>query len=320
MKNAFYGTTVLCLAALLLISCTKEITADLKDESGNPVLNCFFHPDSVISLYLTRSKPVLSGGTPAPVDSTSSFLAGYDSIPGATVRVYDNEVPYTLTYDASENTYRSTWKPQQGHTYRVACLFPGEEKEVSTESQTVLLPKELADFSVDSSGSNGNLFLTARFSIQDEAASEDYYHVILTHRCYVNGEPVNISPTHVDDDEGDPTGASGGAGGFSNVTFKEIYPYFGISFSDAGANGQSIHFKLPLYAVEIPCDGGENRLHAEVRRTSKAYYDYINTVTDYGNYSGGGNPFGTPIQIYNNINNGIGIWATYTATEHSIPL
>ena len=320
MKRIIYISTMLCLAALLAASCTKEITADLKDESGNPVLNGFFHPDSVISIYLTRSKPVLSGAAPMPIDSNSSFLPGYDSIPDATVLVYDNEVPHTLSYDAAENAYRSTWKPLEGHIYRVACLFPGEEKEVSTESQTVLAPKGLSEFSADSTESNGNLLLMARFSIQDEAASEDYYHVILTHRCYMNGELIHVSPAHVDDDEGDPTGASGGAGAFANVAYKEIYPYFGVSFSDAGANGQAIRFKLPLFVAEFPCDGGEARLHAEVRKTSKAYYEYINSVTDYGNYSGGGNPFGTPVQIYNNINNGIGIWATYTVTEHSIPL
>lgn len=312
MKKVAYFPFVFVLAVMAASSCTKEITAELKDESGNPVVNCFLSPDSFLRVELTKSNPILTGsGTP------SWITQDFDSVPGATVLVYDNDVPHTLVYDASQDAYLSNWVPQQGHTYRTVCQFPGVDKEVSSEPQTVLAPKNLNGLSIDSATINGSQHLLLEFSLNDDAGTEDYYHIILTHQCYMGGELVASVPVQIDNDLEDPTGASG-PGLFSNATYQEIYPYMGLAFSDKDVDGQNIQFRLPLIALELGCDGGEKKLHAQVRKCSKAYYEYVTSVTEYFSYANGSSPFSTPVQIYNNINNGIGIWATYSATEASI--
>lgn len=311
MKRILYITIAAC-TVLILGSCTKEITADLENKSGNPVLNGFLRPDTFVRVELTRSNPVLTGnGTPA-------WLAqDFDSIPDATVLVYDNGMAHTLVYDASQDAYVGDFVPQEGHTYRTVCQFPGVDKEVSSEPQTVGSAKSLATFSLDSAMINGAQHFLLEFSLNDDPTTDDYYHILLTHQCYMGGELVASVPVQIDNDLQDPTGASG-TGLFSNVAYSEVYAYSGILFNDKDADGKTIQFRLPLLAIEFGCDGGERKLHAEVRKCSKAYYEYMTSITDYFNYSSGGSPFSTPVQIYNNINNGIGIWATYTATEASI--
>lgn len=304
MKRPIYILfAVVIFLSVALSGCIKEITADLDDLSGNPVLNAFIHPDTFVSVRLTKSKPVLGPGSEA----------SYEQITGAQISVLENGTPRPLQYDPAQNRYVSDWLPQAGSTYSLKGQVPGFDKEVQSAGQTLPQPVGFSTFEIDTStDANGELRMRLKYSI-DDAPGEDFYHVTMWFRCRENGMVVYESEIVMDKDD-DPIG--NGANLYANVSFLEPEPYSGFIFSDQGRDGQTITFDFAVADYVLTCDSGDSELYVELRRTSKAYYDYVLSVDN--NAQNG--PFSTPAQIYTNITNGIGIWAGYAATKQTIPL
>lgn len=307
MKIIIYNMCLFLCGMLLFSSCTKEITADVKDLSGNPVINCFFRPDTNVSVQLTKSRPVLGNGTLNP----------YINIDNAIVNVYENGVAMPLSFDATAQRYVSSWVPHDGNSYSIKAVIPGVDKEISSTAQTVLAPMGLSTFSTDTNTVNGKLYMTAKFSIADQPG-EDFYHVIIKFRCKTNGVIVFESPLYIDYNLTDPTGNSG-TSSLANVNFREVNPYGGFVFSDKGMDGKQLTFALPSSVENLQCnENSDKELYVEVRKSSRAYYEYVLSVSEFIQNSG--NPFGTPTQVYNNIENGRGVWATYSKTNFTSPL
>ena len=303
MKKIIYNSLFFLLPVCCFVSCTKEITADVKDLSGNPVINCFLHPDTAISVQVTKSHPILGPGA-------TNMFAGIEN---ATVKVYEDGVEHILAYDSASQRYGSGLVPMAGKKYSVKVNIVGFEKEIYAAEETVLAPITLSSFSTDTTTANNKLYLKINFSI-DDPIGPDYYHVILKFRCKSNGIILYEAPLYVDSDLGDnPTGNSG-SNSIANVPFEQIYPYGGFMFNDQNVDGKKITFSLPTSFSNLQCDtDNDKELYVEVRKASKAYHDYVVTVSNYMENSD--NPFGTPIQIYNNIENGRGIWATYSKSS-----
>lgn len=305
MKRSIYILfAVVIFLSLTLSGCIKEITADVEDLSGNPVLNAFIHPDTVITVRLTKSKPVLGNGTPT----------SYVQITDAQISVLENGISRPLTYNASANRYVSDWVPQAGNTYSIKGQIPGFDKEVTSTTETLPAPLDFATFVVDTSiDGNGDFRMRLNYTI-DDAPGEDFYHVILRYRCRAaNGMVVRDNEIIIDKDDS-PLG--NGNNLYANVGFLEPEPYGGFIFSDQGRDGQTISFDFNVPSSVVECDGDHGEIYAEVRRTSRAYYEYVLSIDN--NAQNG--PFSTPAQIYTNIGNGIGIWAGYGVAKRTIPM
>lgn len=308
MKRIIYNSFLFAITIILISACTKEITADVKDLSGNPVINAFFRPDTNVSVQLTKSKAVLGASASNP----------YAVIPNATVKVFENGVEKLLTYDASVDRYVSDWIPHDGNSYSVSAIIPGIEKELLSPAQQVTMPISLTTFSTDTNTVNNKLYLQTKFTIDDQAG-ENYYHVIIKFRCKSNGMIVYEAPLYIDYEIMDPSGSNTGLNSMSNVDFQEVYTYGGFVFSDGEMEGKTIQFNLPSSIENMACnEGNEKELYVEVRRASKEYFQYVLTVSEF--MDNNGNPFGTPVQVYNNIENGRGIWATYSKTSSTYGL
>ena len=98
------------------------------------------------------------------------------------------------------------------------------------------------------------------------------------------------------------------AGGFENT-----YEY--IMLRDENFDGQnySLTFSVINYAELKDLD-----LFGEIRlvNTSEAYFNYLKSFNMYQRAIN--NPFATPVQVYSNVNDGMGIFAGGTLTSWDI--
>ena len=81
---------------------------------------------------------------------------------------------------------------------------------------------------------------------------------------------------------------------------------YSLTFSVTG-------FKYRYFPDKKPDDFTPDEIHVDLQTVSKDYFYYLKTVEANDNNSG--NPFAEPVQIYNNINDGIGILGAYTSNR-----
>lgn len=306
MKNYIYTLFFIFITICLLGACTKEITGNIKDLSGNPVLNTILRPDTFVSVQLTRSRPVLGEGANSP----------YLPISDANIKLYENGVEKMISYDSLQERYVSNWKPELGKKYAIEANIPSQENPIKAAAEEILAPISLSYFDTDSVNINNTPYLYVKYTI-DDTPGADYYHVLIRFRCLTNGIVTYETPIYVDYSLSDPTESTNG--GNANASFMEVYPYGGFLFSDKNRDGSSISFNLPVNLNNMQCDASaQKQLYVEVRKCSEAYFYYMSTVSDFTQNSG--NPFGTPVQVYSNIQNGRGIWATYSKTTFTYDL
>lgn len=301
---------LICIGSLLLFSCTKEVNADLEDLSGRPVLNGLLRADTTLSVHLTRSKPVLGPGA----------QAAFDVIPDAQVWVYENGVHKVLSYNSQSNRYESSWNAVPGRTYRIQAQIPGMDAPVSSGEEFMPQPVALKSLSADSFIADGSQYLLVDFRFDDPPQPGDFYHAVLYKRCYMNGQVSFQDYADISYDLDNPLGSgnNANASSYANVRYQDIGYYHGVAFSDADRNGKEIRFTFPVNHSINGCEPGQGELYLELRKCSKAYYEYINSVSQY--QGSAGNPFGNPVQVYDNINNGSGIWGAYSLNTKTFGL
>ena len=100
---------------------------------------------------------------------------------------------------------------------------------------------------------------------------------------------------------------------FNSGGFENTYLY--IMLKDQNFNGEdySLTFSVINYA-ELK----DMELFGEIRlvNTSEAYFNYLKSFNMYQNTIN--NPFATPVQVYSNVNNGMGIFAGGTLTSWDV--
>jgi len=298
MKRNIYIHILLFSGILLLCSCIKEVNADLDQLSGRPVLTGLLRADTTLSVHITRSKPVLGP------DAQGAF----DKIPDAQVWVYENGVQKALSYNSVRNRYESSWKTVPGRNYRIQAEIPGFSDPIYAADELLPQPVAIQSFKADTFANTFYLIVDLRFT--DPPQSGDFYHVVLYKRCYNNGIVAFETPMNINYDLENPLGVNTNTSSYANVNYKDISFYNGFAFSDAEMNGKEIRFTFPVDQSSNSCNPGEGELYVELRRCSPAYYQYITTLSDYQESKG--NPFSNPVQIYDNIVNGNGIWGTYS--------
>ena len=301
MKNLL--PLFLILSALTLSNCTKEIEFDAQDIAPRIVVNSLFTNDSIWSAHISRSVGVL--------ETTS-----YTTIDNASVNIFDDNANLvtTLTHQG-DGLYTSPTgvSPQPNQSYTLEASASGYESVNATNSIPSAVPIYQLD-TVTSTNSDGETILEATITFQDPPNISNYYmlEVFVTGMYYDEWEQDSIEirePLQIScDDINVETVNRFNFGGFENT-----YLYLMLKDQNFDGENYSLTFSVINYAELKEMD-----LFGEIRlvNTSEEYFNYLKSFNMYQRTIN--NPFATPVQVYSNVNNGMGIFAGGTLTSWTV--
>ncbi len=290
------------VSALLMWRCTKQIDFDAQDIEPRLVVNSLFTNDSIWSAHISRSVGVL--------DNTP-----YTTVNDATVTIFDGNANLvtTLTHQGS-GLYSSSSGilPQSDEVYTIEVSADGYQSIDATSS----IPPEIPIYQLDtvtSTNSDGETILEASISFQDPPSVSNYYMMeVRVKGTWIDeweqdtiefNEPLEIAC----DDINVETVNRFNFGGFENS-----YLYLMLKDQNFDGENYTLTFSVINYAELKDMD-----LFGEIRlvNTSEEYFNYLRSFSIYQRSIN--NPFATPVQVYSNVNNGMGIFAGGTLTSWS---
>ncbi len=299
------------LYLVVAFSCTQEVDLPYPTHQTQPVLNGLLHPDSTITISLTKSIAVGRG---------TEFTA----IDHAAVQLYENTQPLGMATYLGDGYYGWDYHPVPGNTYRLEASVPGlptilAEDKVPAQPQII--------YSSYLKLSNTSL-TQLHFSINNaEDEKEIYwlsgYYIFYEREWDIDNRQGLIDSTFT---------LTRAFGHFAiqkppffiddfNRTFHnydntyEFYHY--LRMDDLLLNAPSFDFSAGFHLSEILDEDDEkNGIYATVTHASEHYDKYLkSSVIHYLNADLGDepNPFSSPVKIYSNVENGLGIFAAYNA-------
>ena len=311
MKNLL--PIFLILSALTLSNCTKEIEFDAQDIAPRIVVNSLFTNDSIWAAHISRSVGVL--------ETTS-----YTTIDNASVNIFDDNANLvtTLTHQGDGlYTSPSGATPQANQSYTIEASASGYESVNASNSIPSAVPIYQLD-TVTSTNSDGETILETTITFQDPPSVSNYYMLeVLVTGTWINNEwewdtvanewvadtiefrePLQISC----DDINVETVNRFNFGGFENT-----YLYLMLKDQNFDGENYALTFTVINYAELKDMD-----LFGEIRlvNTSEEYFNYLKSFNMYQRTIN--NPFATPVQVYSNVNNGMGIFAGGTLTSWTV--
>lgn len=297
--------------AIVTTSC-KKIRDDLLPES-NSKLYCqsIINTDSAIRVYVGRTMGILS--------KDPSFIND------ASVLLYCNNLFIDSLTNEKNGTYSSNVLPVSGDSYTIEIIKDSENLRGSTTvpgSTPLYVPK--IEFPTGYDAVNQQYFGELTFSIDDDPNVENFYEVIIftkiydshtnTYRySYKNDPAYVIVPDKIVQNEGD----------------WDYYPT-SIFFSDKLFNGKKQQLAFSIAGGYITPDGIWISPFAEdgyilLRSVSREYYLYRKYYTRHAynaNIQSDGIQnllfTGEPLDMYSNIEGGLGVVAAYSSTTSKI--
>ncbi len=312
---------LIAVIAIFLVSCETEIDFNGKESRPILVLNSIAESNAVIEVKLTASRFFLSS-----VDT-------FEVVTNASISMYVNDSLVETLHNKGLGIYTSTYKPQPGDKVKLVASAAG----YTTIQTEAFFPTEISGFAVDSmlikkdsslwieayySGVSMNLKYdtlgtmcneTFRFKVQfsDSPGTQNYYRLIV--RKEIAQDTLGTEYGYVY------------YSGFEDVVFgAKKNDMFETSnsdplnlFSDELIDGKNHTFQFNLTNQYIlNRNGSQNPVtpvmayfHIEIQPISKSYYLYMKTVQAFENSD---NFMSEPVQVYTNIENGLGLFGTRT--------
>lgn len=272
------------LVSLSLGSCELVLDAKLPRDPDRLVVNGILNTDSAFVVSVSASRFILDQQKFSP-------------LAGATVSITDDEGRVYDLHQASSGNYESDVFPIAGTTYTINAFADGF---VPVTSQArVPDPVTIENLTLDTlAAPNPNeTKIVVRFQLDDPGLTENYYEV----RCY-----LKIAVEY-------PTFPPG-------ETIKDTLDYLTVIrppgsdpedsestvFSDKFFNGKTFSFESDMSIYQTP----ESVVVASklvLLNIGPEYYRYRTTLRLQQNSEG--DPFAQPVQVYNNIDKGFGIFA-----------
>jgi len=309
---------VALLAVLALTSCEKEIEFNGTITEPLVVVNSYLIPDSTIRVMLSKSRFLL--------DSNEDF----ERVNTATVSiVVNNQYKETLQF-IEKGLYTGTYKPQPGDSVALLVRVPGKDdirssailpsraniQSVDTISRKLVsrIAVHYSDEGVSAWMSEYDLEMGIR--IKDPAVEKNFYRLsILYNEVFEKDTNQIVNKYYVDFNIQGVSNETSGSSLISLIGGEEQKEF--QVFSDELFDGKDIviRFKMKQYLFEIP-EGYENptptNISYLVNLQSLSHPSYLYVKTKEASEDVVNELFSEPVQIYSNIENGIGIFGALT--------
>ena len=309
MKNT--GIFILTIIIFLNISCTKIVTIDLPPIESEPVVFSLIENNRQVKLYFNKSYNVL-------VYLDSNQLHSSD----AEVKCFLNGHFKEDLYFQNGYFYTSATKPDPGDTISVNVI---PENGMQTLNATTIIPlKILIDtvFFTDSvyHDQDDIYYSNIHLSFSDPPAKKNYYEIFIRAKCL--NEEMNVYENITNYFSDSPFITSEGIitplENSSNADLYDMEPG-SVIFTDSLFNGEDISLDI---AFIRPCQYVTGDYHpcrfmltVYLSNITKEYYLYRKTlykhlISQVSNLWSG---YVEPIQMYSNIEGGLGVFAGYTS-------
>lgn len=280
---------------VLALSCEKE--ADLGESKYTPklVVNSIFDADTTVpwSVDISKSYYIL--------DEPSTY------IDDAIVEIYEED-QHVATMDYQNDPdgrgyYQSIGlKPEVGKMYTLLVEKEGFKTIIARckfPAAPVVGGLELKKKEVKGNRYKGEL--TAQ--VMDNHNEENYYHVVLQRAGWE--DPNSETSDYYYRESFNLTNIPGAIEGFDG----------GYVFTDEGFNGMTKTVQCDLNTTYDPNRIGFDHFKIEIRSVSKEYYDFSRSV-----YEQQHSPYNKFVEIYSNVENGLGIFAGYNSVSMIVEL
>lgn len=304
-----------CCLIMLGMGCEKPIELDLDENISSIAVVSGFSNLDVIDLQLTRGQFIL--------DASNQLDIVFD----ARVKLFRNDQfveDLELVFD--ENTsiplYRSSIVPQPNHEYEIQIEVPDQASKVIAKS---LIPQPVELFSFSSDVPNSKIFINNQGQVvqevslelllvfEDPAAESNFYHIKIFQDFYeyettesgdtviteVRRQELNFSPS---------------------INSNNVVASYdgGILFDDTQISGEPFIGRFPIVMSLLQERQQLGKTYVELRTASEDYYLYHTSLSRQ--IKNTNKPLAEPVILYDNIEEGIGIFAGYGAVMDSISL
>ena len=324
--NSFKTYIPFLLAAVIFDSCQKVI--EFNGEITEPIVtvNCLLSPDSAVSAQVSLSNFFLSNDTV------------YKMIPDAQTNLFVNgTLKETLSYNTSKGLYVGSYKPVSGDSLSLQIKIPGkpdvtcstslkptvyiesiEKKITPTGKLTPILFKRKispTQMKLDTIGYGYEQKMSCVLHFTDDGADLNYYRLTVLNKITIdtlktynyNFNFDDVVSGNTNNSIGPPTSlVSNKYNIFDNQLFK--------------GKQYDLKFSILFYRYEflpgINKTTNKQEFSINLQKISHSYYRYLQTRAGINTR----NFFAEPVQVYSNVDGGLGIMGTYTNSVQKFTL
>ncbi|UZR94322.1 DUF4249 domain-containing protein [Chondrinema litorale] len=303
-----------------IISCETVLDIELPEEPNSLVINGIVPADSTWLFRITSSIHPLDNDYNASFKAIENAEVSITNSSGENTTLTYNEYPPDYIdcniEDCTRYGYYSAKNepaPVAGEVYTIKVKASGYPEASSTIQLPLPVQVEALDIRIPSIyGSNSEQ--NGAFNITDITGEKNYYifelYNLIEQKRAIYDDDYNVigydSVAFYEKGELSSPDASvinSSVSGFDNNDFK---PYLLINDELFDGSKHEINFKSRIYTVTT-----ENKFTFVLKHISESYYKYLLSYESY-DYSED-NPFAEPAQVFSNVENGLGIIATYAA-------
>jgi hypothetical protein len=287
MKQFF----LLAQLLVLLSACELMVDVNVKEEKPRLTLNTIFTTDSLWTASLTLSNYILD----------PSWT--YQTVDDAVLIIYEDDTPIDTLLSQGNGVYKSdSGTPQNEKTYQITATS-ATHGEVSSTSY---IPKRVDIIHVETKNMSDafNPYLQIDIKFRDTPDEINYYKLSAEmQQTYTHPvtQVTQIRRGPIDLESDDPI--------FAEAAYRPI-----LILNDALFSGKEISLRVKSNYSYL---NEGDVLFVYLQTLSKDLYDYETTYSLQQETSG--NPIAQPVSVYNNINDGFGIFAGHNQFIYEYP-
>lgn len=276
------------LMTTLLISCELIVDVEIPFEAKQVTANAFFNPDSLWSVHLNLNRNILDEEP-------------FREINDAQVVIFEGDNAIATLTNMGYGRFRSDNKtPEPGKTYGISVSAPGHDDLHASSS--IPFPSRITSVEVYETTSNQSTMLKVK--LKDDGSETNFYelYVDLENEYYNYDKKQMEFWSHTLQLISEDPAIQNDNDSYANS----------IVFKDALFNGREVDLTFRTAGAGISHHG---MITVTLRTLSEDGYNYLRTLRLQDMTSG--DPFAQPVNVYNNIQNGFGIFAGYSASVYT---
>lgn len=308
---SFSQPLALLIAAVLFgaSTCERSLDVELPAPAPKLVVVCNFTNNEELRVRVSRSRYLLDESPEDYIaDAVVELFQGDQFL--ETLSLVVPQEPRVSPYYVTKNT-----APQTGIVYLIKVSAPGFETVMAQSAipQTINIQEfEVGDVEETPGANPGSLRYAYLISLafQDPPDVENFYHLNFYQQILdyidIGGDTLILR------DYLQPVVFNS----FNDNNYLLAYFGGGVLIEDGPYDGRTLNYSFPMGIEIFPANQRLGKIFVELRSVSKEYYYFHNSLSRQQNNNGSGN--NEPIFIYNNIENGQGIFAGYSQSLDSM--
>jgi hypothetical protein len=288
MRKAF----VLIMLTTMGTACTTVVDFDIPDKNPWVVVNSLFSPDSVWQVHVSYSNNILAPG--------SGF---FQPVGDAEVNILDQNDNVIETLSGSPDkfyryTYKGKTKPTSGEVYSVQVKVKDELLKAVSDLP-VAVPITLLEVDSSAFKSQGEA-VEMSITFKDPGEKKNFYEVkVLRDGYYIHKQDTIRYVDNLHVEPVDLAQGNDNSNGASKLLDDNLF------------NGKNHIFRFKVRSYRLVQEN-DARVRVVLQSVTESYFRYFATQSLQNTASG--DPFAQPVQVFTNVENGLGIFAGYSAS------